>query len=218
MKAIVIGATGLVGENLTQKLLADSSFEKVICLTRKEFVLDHEKYENIVFDSLDGLEKLSGDLSADCYFCCLGTTLKKAGSQKAFEQVDIQGIKNFALLAKKNKSPRFVLVSASGASASSPFFYSRVKAQTEQAVAELGFDQLIIFRPALLVGHRNEARALEEFGLKMFQCLKTVAPAFLTNRLGTSAEVLAAKMIAKAKVTSENLNKIDIIEASEIAE
>lgn len=217
MKAVVIGSTGLVGKILTQKLLADSNFEKVTCLTRKEDVLNHERYENIVFDSLDQLAELSADLSADCYFCCLGTTLKKAGSQSAFKQVDFQGIKNFALLAKKNKASKFLLISASGASASSPFFYSRIKAQTEQALSELGLEHLIIFRPALLIGQRGETRTWEEFGIKFFQLIQSLSPAFLTKRLGTRAETLALKMIEKAKADSQALGKKEVIEASEMA-
>jgi uncharacterized protein YbjT (DUF2867 family) len=139
MKAVVIGATGMVGVELVQQLLANHLFSKVICLSRRELTFKDQRLETIIFRSFYELNTIALSSDGDCYFCCLGTTMKKAGSKTQFEMVDYHGVLNFAQLAKNHSAKTFVMVSAAGAAIDSALFYSQIKGKTEQALESLKF-------------------------------------------------------------------------------
>jgi uncharacterized protein YbjT (DUF2867 family) len=127
--------------------------------------MKHKKLQWIVaeFDALDDLEPVSGMVDGDA-FCCLGTTIKAAGSEAAFRRVDHDFVLNSARFAKKCGARQFSMVSALGASPESGTFYNRTKGETEAAVMAEGFPSLQIFRPSLLKGKRDEFRLAEEIG------------------------------------------------------
>lgn len=160
-KALIAGATGLVGSYLLDQLLADDNYESVIAVLRKPLNIQHNKLQNIITD-FERLEDVAGQLKADDVFCCLGTTIRKAGSQSAFRKVDFDYPLKLAQLTLKNGAQQFLLVSALGADASSRIFYNRVKGEVEEAVRNMGFPALHIFRPSLLLGPRSEQRAAED--------------------------------------------------------
>lgn len=168
--ALIAGATGLVGDALLERLLADSRYSKVTVLARKTPHRIHPKLQ-VVKTDFTGLAALGGALLADDVYCCLGTTLRKAGSRAAFEKVDYHMVVDLARAAKRAGSTHFVVVSSIGASARSPVFYSRVKGRMEQTLADIGFKSLQIIRPSLLLGTRAERRAGE-------QLAQWVAPVF----------------------------------------
>src|SRR5688500_10362415 len=117
MKAVIAGATGLVGSTLLEKLFKDASFTEIISITRKP-LREHPKLKQILIENFSELPPVTGDV----HFCCLGTTIKTAGSKDNFRKVDFDAVLNFAKSAKN-----FILVSASGANAKSPIFYNRLK-------------------------------------------------------------------------------------------
>ncbi|MEQ8267581.1 MAG: oxidoreductase [Parvibaculum sp.] len=199
-QAIVAGATGLIGGFLLRHLIADPLYAHVVALTRRPLEdIASPKLENLVAD-FDALEQsiANKDLAVDDAYCALGTTIKIAGSQAAFHKVDHDYILAFAQAANARGAKRFLLVSAIGADAKSSIFYSRVKGETERAVAALGFEALHIFRPGMLIGSRAEKRPVEEIGA-------VVAPFFNALMLGPArpyrsipAETVAKAMIAAA--------------------
>src|SRR5690606_24320068 len=108
------------------------------------------------------LEEYADHFKVDDVFCCLGTTIKKAGSQNAFRRVDYDYPVALGKLAKSAGAKRFLVISAMGADARSNIFYSRVKGQMEEALKKMEFPALHIFQPSLLLGKRDEFRLGEK--------------------------------------------------------
>lgn len=153
--ALVLGATGLIGDQLTHKLTESTLYENVKVLVRSPLRWTHPRLQEVLFD----FERPNGLLTqADDIFCCLGTTMKKAGSQEAFKKVDYQYPLDIAQRGLDNGARQFAIVTAMGADAESSFFYNRVKGEVERDLAALNFPTLLIFRPSLLLGHRTENR------------------------------------------------------------
>jgi uncharacterized protein YbjT (DUF2867 family) len=157
--AVVIGATGLTGSHLVNLLLHDPAFDKVKVLLRKPALKEHTGLESIIVDFEDEAG-LAAALQGDVLFCCIGTTRRKAGSQEQFRQVDFDIPVRCATLAKRQGFQQFLLMSSVGANIHSRFFYLRTKGETEQAVTQLHFKSLHIFRPSALLGKREDYRRL----------------------------------------------------------
>lgn len=161
--ALVTGATGLVGAALVRQLLASNHYERVITVGRRALDLEHEKLQNEVAD-LGLLHEKGDSWSPDDVFCCLGTTIKKAGSKENFRKVDYTFVMNTARFAEKSGAKRFLVVSAVGANPDSGIFYSRVKGEVERDLRDIGLKEIHIFRPSMLLGDRKEFRLGEKIG------------------------------------------------------
>ena len=159
--ALLAGATGLVGSYVLKKLSASPAYSKVIVWVRRPLAVSDPKVtvELIDFDRLE-----ERHISAQDVYCCLGTTIKQAGSQDAFRRVDFGYPVALARRAAKDGVRRLLIVSALGANARSSVFYSRVKGEMEEAVRASGVPQIYLFRPSLLVGPRREFRLGERIG------------------------------------------------------
>jgi uncharacterized protein YbjT (DUF2867 family) len=215
MRAIIAGATGLVGQKLVQALIEDSRISKILVLTRREVPIDSSKVEPILITDLKELPKLQDKFEAELFFCCLGTTIKKAGSADRFREVDETAVWEFSKLATKNPTSTFVLVSAQGANENSRFLYPQVKGRVERMVGELNISRTIIFRPSLLIGHRAETRFLENVGIKAYRGLSPVLPKSWRRSIGTEVEVLVRMMIKKAL---ERGPLVEVIESRDICD
>lgn len=161
--AIVIGASGLVGSALVNKLVTADHVDKVITLTRRPVIHDSEKVENHIVD-FDNLDKAAALFKADFLFSCLGTTRSQAGSIAAQRVVDLDYQFSAAQLALQNGVSHYLLISSSGANAKSNNPYLKMKGELEQRVIALGFKRISIFQPSLLMGHRKEFRLAEKIG------------------------------------------------------
>src|ERR1700722_3892427 len=126
MKMLLLGASGLVGKNVLAQALAHPAITSVVAPTRLPLAA-HPKLTNPVSDRLESLLSEGVARGVDAVICALGTTIGKAGSKEAFREVDYVLPLEFARAAHEGGAETFVLVSASGASVSSPFFYARVK-------------------------------------------------------------------------------------------
>lgn len=184
MKAIVIGATGLIGKELVRQLLDNSDYEEVVLLLRKSMGMSHSKLSEHIIN-FDDPQTYKDLLQGDVLFCAMGTTIKKAGSQGAFRKIDYQFVVDFAEIAQKNGVKQFSVVSSVGAKTNTTNFYLRTKGEMEAAVSKLEFDAVHIFRPSLLLGNRGESRPGEKigefffkvFGILFFGSLKRYKPA-----------------------------------------
>ncbi|TDO26774.1 NAD(P)H-binding protein [Sediminibacterium goheungense] len=161
--ALILGASGLTGQVLLQLLLVDPLYRSVTIYVRKRVRIDHPKLIQLVVD----YEKLDTAIEADDVFCCLGTTIKKAGTQAAFRQVDLVYPEKAAALQKAGGSKRFLLISAVGADMDSSIFYSKIKGQVEKAIEALNFSGTYIFRPSLIMGERAERRVGEKIAMSI---------------------------------------------------
>jgi len=196
----VLGATGLIGEQLVTELLKDDAFEKVRILVRRPVNITHPKLEvQIVnFDNLaDFREKLG---KGDCVFCCIGTTQKQVkGDKTAYRKVDYDIPVNAAKMAQHAGFKNYLLVSAVGASVSSNNFYLKLKGEVEKAIAEQRFESFHVFRPSMLLGKRKELRPAELIGKGIMQTLSFIFVGGLKKYKGIHAVDVAKAMIAASK-------------------
>lgn len=195
--ALVAGATGLIGRHVLDLLIASPTHEKVIALTRRPLERTHDKLSNLVTD-FDNLEVAVGQsgIRADEAYCALGTTIKKAGSKEAFRKVDFEYETAFARAALAAGASKFALVSAVGADARSPIFYSRVKGETEAAIRDLGFASLHIFQPGVLLGDRTESRPAEQLAIALTPLVNLGLQGPLRKYRGIDAQTVAEAMVA----------------------
>ncbi|MBK5278763.1 MAG: oxidoreductase [Bacteroidia bacterium] len=193
--ALVAGTTGLVGAQLLELLLADDRYSKVIALSRKPLMVSHAKLDNVVVD-FDQLSEYSNRLISDVVFCCLGTTMKQAGSQAAFRKVDFEYPLEVARIAKGLEAKQYHLVTALGASKKSSFYYNKVKGEVEEAILELGFESYHIFRPSFLSGERTESRIGENATKIFFKYFGFLVP---KKFKAIASSKVARAMVAKSK-------------------
>lgn len=185
--ALLAGATGLVGSHVLEFLVADTRWSRVVAVGRRTISQKHAKLEQRVLD-LGELETASDLPHLDDVFCCLGTTIKQAGSQPAFRLVDHDFVVGLARAGLRAGATQFLLVSAIGADPESRVFYSRVKGETEAAIRKLPFQAIQIFRPSLLLGERAEFR----LGERIAMLGAPVMPALLFGRLRRYRPIQAA--------------------------
>jgi uncharacterized protein YbjT (DUF2867 family) len=198
------GASGLVGGELLRLLLADPAFSKVISVGRRTLLIDDPK---LLQEKVDFADATSFDALAapEVAFSCLGTTIKKAGSQEAFGAVDHDAVLAFARAARAKGARAFVHVSSLGADPGARSFYAAVKGQLEADAAALGFESVHALRPSILDGHRAESRPLERIGLAFGRALGPV----LGKYRPTPATAVARTMIAKAKAKEAGAHVVD---------
>ncbi|TPE43735.1 NAD(P)H-binding protein [Pontibacter mangrovi] len=196
--ALIVGASGLVGGHLLSLLLRSERYSQVISVGRHELPLIHPKLDQQVID-FDKMKDYAADLVADDVFCCLGTTIKKAGSKEKFYKVDHTYITQLAEITARKGAMQFLVVSAMGADAGSMFFYNKVKGQMERDVQQQPFNSIHIFRPSLLLGEREEKRAGEELAAKVLKPLSAVFIGPLERYKPIEAETVARAMLAAAK-------------------
>jgi uncharacterized protein YbjT (DUF2867 family) len=156
---LLAGASGLTGEHLLDRLLNEPTVTRVLAPSRKPLA-EHPRLENPVGDPAVFLPQLRGQV--DIAFCCLGTTIKQAGSEEAFRAVDLDMVVEFAKRAREMGARHLIVISAIGADPKSSILYNRVKGQMEEALKAQGWPQLTIVRPSLLLGERLEPRLAEQ--------------------------------------------------------
>ncbi len=173
--ALIAGATGLTGSALLELLLKDPHYSQVIALTRKPLNRTESKLKNLVVN-FDQLREVASDLKADDVFCCLGTTIKQAGSQAAFRKVDFDYPLLLAQVTREQGAQQFLIITALGSDKSSSIFYNRVKGEVEEAISKVGFPNYHIFQPSMLLGERTDDRAGESTGKWVMSVLDFLIP------------------------------------------
>lgn len=207
--ALVAGASGLVGRQLLNLLQNDSAYERVIVLSRKPLEMGHSKFQNIVVN-FDRLAEDHKNIAAHDVFCCLGTTMRVAGSKEAFKKVDYTYPLEIAKLTKANGAEQYLLVSALGANEKSSIFYNKVKGEIEHAIGMLNFESFKIFRPSLLLGDRSEQRAGEDAAKVFYKIFGFIIPA---KYKGVEGRAVAMAMLkaAKSGKTGQTVYESDVI-------
>jgi len=206
--ALIAGSTGLVGRELLLLLIDDTSYDKIIALVRKETGYRHEKLIQVVTDFNDLNNIAQHFVGVDDVFCCLGTTMKNAGSKEAFKKVDFEYPVALAELAEKNSCQGFYCISAMGADKNSRLFYNRVKGQMEEKVSGMKISSICFFRPSLLIGYREEVRVGERIAISLFRALAFIFWGPLKNLKGITAFKVASAMKQSAMDTQEGVKII----------
>jgi uncharacterized protein YbjT (DUF2867 family) len=199
--AAIFGATGLVGRACLDLLLADERYGRVVAVGRRGPANTHAKLV-VHRGPLDGVEAIDDRPlgSVDDVFCCLGTTIRKAGSQEAFRHVDLDYVVNAATFAKRRGAQHFLMVTAVGADARSRVFYSRVKGEAEEEVAKIGIECVSIFRPSLILGPREESRMKERLAKSVASALSFTMIGSLSKYRPIDSTTISRAMLAAAAV------------------
>ncbi|MBL7906573.1 MAG: NAD(P)H-binding protein [Bacteroidales bacterium] len=192
--ALIFGSTGLIGRFVLELLTRDARYDRIVIFVRKEIKTHHGKVSQVIFNP-DNLETVADQIKGDQAFCCLGTTLKKAGSKEAFLDVDLRLVSAFATHASRNGVPVFSVVSSIGARSDSSNFYLNTKGLMEETLRKLQFEQLVILRPSLLLGIRPEGRWLEDLGKSFFKIFSVLMIGKLRKYKPVHAETVAKAMI-----------------------
>lgn len=190
MNALVLGGTGLVGSELLRQLRTDASFDVVYAPGRTELA-----------------SPLPPDIKPDVVFCCVGTTIKVAGSQEAFRHVDHHLPVRMAQEMLGRGAQHYIVISAMGADVSSRVFYNRVKGEMEADLRALGYPMLTIVHPSLLLGDRKEPRLGEQIASFFMTRLKSLIPRkwrAVTSSAVARAMITAAKSPVKGVRVIEN--------------
>lgn len=188
--AWVAGSTGLVGRALVDALVADPAYAEVVCFARRAVAASEPKVRSHLVDF--GALTAPAEARVAVAFCCLGTTIRSAGSREAFRKVDFDYVVAFARLALASSVGTFVVVTSAGSDAGSPFFYNRVKGEVERELSSLGLPRLVVARPSLLLGDRGEFRLGERLAAPFSRLLPD-------SIRGIEADVVARALVRLAE-------------------
>ena len=201
MSALTVGASGYVGGYFLEMALSHGAFASVTALVRHPLTIGHPMLKQKIVD----FDQIAGETLADPitdYFCCLGTTRRKAGSREAFRRVDFDYVLESAACAQRAGAERCFVVSSVGANPKTSNFYLRVKGEMEHALGQLNFRSLHVFRPGLLTGKRAEQRPAERAAQVAMPFVRPFLVAGLRRYRSISAEIVAAAMIGAAMTDS----------------
>lgn len=196
--ALVAGANGMVGSCLLQVLIEAPEYSRVYALTRRPLGRDHPKIANRIVSFNRLAEQLKGLTAQDAY-CCIGTTIKEAGSEDEFRDADVEAVLRFAEAARALGATRFAVVSSVGADVKSKKFYLRCKGEMEEGVSRIGFPALDIFQPSLLLGPRKQARPLETLGKLLAPAINPLLTGARESWRAIPAETVARGMLGAAR-------------------
>ncbi|WP_108945964.1 nucleoside-diphosphate sugar epimerase [Shewanella halifaxensis] len=227
MNAALIGATGLIGQLLLQKLIDSDCYENIVLIGRSapQYQANGKTQVTFIACQLSEIATLTLPVAIDHAFCCLGTTIKQAGSQQAFIAVDKTACLDF--ISKCQASANFV-VTALGANSQAKSFYNRVKGQTQEALSQLLAEtqqaaspkRLWLFQPSLLLGKRSESRLLEDAAKNAFRFVSAVFVGPLHQYRPIAAEQVAAAMLSCAIAAQdpecESIQRVMIVSNKEM--
>jgi len=202
--AIILGATGLTGGLLLDKLIKDERYESIKLFSRSEIKNLPDKVTQFIGNLLE-LENFKNDFKGDEVFCCIGTTTKKTPDKVLYKKIDYGIPVSAAKLSKENNINTYIVVSAIGADPNSSIFYNKTKGEMERAVLSEKIKQTHILQPSIIEGDRQERRIGEKIALMAF---KLIQPLFFGNFKKykiTKAERIAQKMIGLANSSSEDI-------------
>ena len=211
--ALLLGATGLVGGQVLDLLLNDPAYGRVVVLGRRPVDRQHPKLHQQVAD-LGRLDEHAPLFAVHDVFCCLGTTIRAAGSREAFRRVDHDYPLAAARLASARGARRFLLVTALGADPGSRVFYNRVKGEVERAVAALPFAGVLLARPSLLLGERSGRRPAEALAQKAAPVLNPLLVGPLRRYRALPAAAVARALVRLAR---EGVAGVRVVESDELA-
>jgi len=204
MKAVLLGASGLIGSSLLGQLLASPHYSEVLVLVRKPLNQQHPKLKVLVVD-FDKLNDYAENLKTDVVFCCLGTTKKKTPDQENYRKIDYQYPLDMGWIAYTNGAAQYHLVSSLGANPQSSIFYSRLKGEVERDLKTIPFKTIHIYRPSLLDGERKESRLGERLMIYAMRALNPLLIGGLKKYRSIRIDRVAAAMLNQSLVDKRGI-------------
>lgn len=214
--ALLVGATGLVGQHCLRYLLSHEAYARVRVLGRRSVRIRDEKLEEHLID-FDRLAEYAAYMACHDVFICLGATMSEAGSKEAFYRVDYTYAFETARLAQQQGANQLLLVSSIGANANAYFFYPRVKGELEEAVAELPYWAIRIFQPSVLIGDRPSSRWGERIASQIARGVDRLTGGALSRYRPIEAELVAKAMVQTAQSLSGGLYRYSSDQIPELA-
>ena len=211
MKAIVIGATGLVGNLILKELLSDNDFSEVRIFVRKPTGIINPKLKEIITPMTD-INTLSSEIQGDVLFNALGTTIKKAGNQEEQQRIDRDLPVAFAKIASENGVKIMLNVSSVGANLNGGF-YLKTKAEMENGTGKFFPQSVFHFRPGFLVGDRKEFRLVEKIASGVMKVIDPILTGSSKKYKSMPADKLAKAMVSLSKNPA---GKSTVLQFSEI--
>ena len=193
--AVVFGASGLVGSEVVKELLNRPEYTKVIAVVRSPLQLSHPCLELFIVSDFSKFSEIDINLIADEYYCCVGTTINRAGSKENFRKVDLLIPEQIAKLANKLTINSLVVVSSIGADVKSSNFYLHTKGEMERSIRVIYRGNLKFVRPSLLMGDRTEFRLGESAAILFMKTFSWILIGSLKKYRGISAQKVAIAMI-----------------------
>jgi uncharacterized protein YbjT (DUF2867 family) len=203
-KAIIAGASGLIGSKLLNILLQQPSYDEVLILVRKELPVEHKKLVQLVID-FDKLDEYAQAITGHAVFCCLGSTRKKTPDTAVYRRIDHDYPLKLAQLAKQNGVEQYHLVSALGANTHSSNFYLKMKGETEADIQKAGLKCLHIYEPSLITGERAEYRLGERIVTALMKAIDPLLIGSLKKYRSIPAETIARAMFNKSLKNEEGI-------------
>jgi uncharacterized protein YbjT (DUF2867 family) len=213
-KAIILGASGLIGSKLLTGLLDGDQFTSIKIFVRKKLYMNHEKLIQIITD-FDHLDVIKKDIVADEVFCCLGSTKSKTPDIKAYRKIDVEYPLYFAKEALINGATSYHIITALGANPKSGSYYNKLKGEVEEQLKILHYPTLNIYQPSFLTGDRTENRPLENIMIPIMKVINNILIGSLKKY-----QTIDAEEVAKAMINQSNKNKkgIFVLESDKIKE
>jgi uncharacterized protein YbjT (DUF2867 family) len=209
--AILLGATGLTGGILLNKLLKNPRYEKIILFSRSSVKIKSIKIEEHLVN-LFQLEKYKEQFKADQVFCCIGTTISKTPNKETYRNIDYGIPVTAAKLCKENGISTFLVISSVGANPESGMFYTKIKGEMQRDVLAQKVEKTYIFQPSLITGDRKENRFIENFAKQAMKIMNYALIGSLKKYQSITPESIASAMII---VSNNGYEKI-VIESNEI--
>ena len=213
LTAGIAGGSGLIGSILLDLLLKNENFEEVVSISRKKLEIKHAKLREVILD-FDNPEDLKNAINTNVFFYCLGTTKAKSPDPFLYERIEAEYPSQFAKAASENHVEQFHFVSSLGANAGSSQVYLKLKGKAEEAIQQLKFRSVHLYRPSLLTGHRKEFRFFENLSVRLMQLLNPLLIGNFKKYRSIAAEKVANAML---KQSLKNLTGINIYESRTIS-
>jgi uncharacterized protein YbjT (DUF2867 family) len=211
-KAIVAGASGLIGSSLVKILLNDPAYSEVLALVRTPMEISNPKFNQIAIN-FDKLEDYAHLITGDVIFCTLGSTRKKTPDLSVYRKIDHDYPVKLAEIAVANGISQYHLISSIGANQDASNFYSKMKGETEADIKAVGLNGLVIYRPSLLTGNRKESRLAEGIMQGLSKIINPLLFGGLKKYRSIEAETVAESM---AKLSLTEIKGIYVYESDDI--
>jgi uncharacterized protein YbjT (DUF2867 family) len=203
-KAVIAGASGLIGSKLLEILLKTPEYDEVLILVRKELPINHPKLAQLVID-FEKLREFNKTITGHAVFCCLGSTQKKTPDLGVYHKIDHDYPILLAQMAKQNGVPHYHLVSALGANNKSFNFYTKMKGETEEDIQKVGIKCLHIYEPSLLTGGRSEPRTGERIAIGVMKVINPLLIGKLKKYRSIPAQTVAQAMFNESITNREGV-------------
>jgi uncharacterized protein YbjT (DUF2867 family) len=201
-KAIIAGASGLIGSKLLNILLNEPAYNAVLVLVRKELPIKHKKLIQLIVD-FDQLETYAASITGHAIFCCLGSTKKKTPDLSIYRKIDHDYPVKLAQMATQNGMDQYHLVSSIGADSKSSNFYTKMKGETAEDIEKLGLKCLHVYEPSFLTGDRKESRPLERVMVGLMSVINPLLIGSLKKYRSIPAQTVAQAMFNESLKNEE---------------